>query len=208
MLESDLSKGTVTLQEISSNPNLREKYPRPGPLNRYQLYINYPENKTTTTDFIFSGQYFFEEQNEVLDWTILSDTTQILGNNCQKALTTFRGRSYIAWFAPDIPLSAGPYKFRGLPGLIVKVEDTKSNFVYECIGIEYLLQKRPIVFNGSSFTKVTRTEYRKLLKAGFDNPYEVLINANRGHITMSEEVAAKIRREMQRPLPYNPIELE
>jgi hypothetical protein len=131
-----------------------------------------------------------------------------LGNNCQKALTTFRGRSYIAWFAPDIPLSAGPYKFRGLPGLIVKVEDTKSNFVYECIGIEYLLQKRPIVFNGSSFTKVTRTEYRKLLKAGFDNPYEVLINANRDHITMSEEVAAKIRREMQRPLPYNPIELE
>ena len=98
MLQSDLSKGTVTLQEISSNPNLREKYPRPGPLNRYQLYINYPENKTTTTDFIFSGQYFFEEQNEVLDWTILSDTTQFLGNNCQKALTTFRGRSYIAWF--------------------------------------------------------------------------------------------------------------
>src|SRR5690606_23297125 len=48
-------------------------------------------------------------------WRILPDTMSIGAVLCQRAETTFGNRKWIAWFAPDIPISDGPYKFGGLP---------------------------------------------------------------------------------------------
>lgn len=48
----------------------------------------------------------------------------------------FRGRSYVAWFTMDIPIENGPWKFAGLPGLILKVYDDKKLYDFECVKIE------------------------------------------------------------------------
>lgn len=145
---------------------------------------------------------------EPLKWTILGDTMNLSGYNCQKAALNFRGRSYVAWFTPDLPWNVGPYKFRGLPGLILKIEDTKENFIFECIEIQRLNQKQPIVLNKKKFIKTSRTEYRKLLKAGFDNTYQVLIADQLNNITLSEGASNYFKATLQKPLPYNPIEVE
>jgi GLPGLI family protein len=145
---------------------------------------------------------------EPLKWTILGDTMKISGYNCQNATTNFRGRLYIAWFTPELPWNEGPYKFRGLPGLIIKIEDTKENFIFECIEIQRLSRKQPIVLNNKDFIKTNRAEYRKLLKAGFDNLYQVLIADHINNITMSEDTENMLKANLQKPLPYNPIELE
>ena len=47
---------------------------------------------------------------------------------CKKATTNFRGRDYIAWFSEDIPINDGPFKFNGLPGLIVEIYDTEAKY--------------------------------------------------------------------------------
>ena len=62
------------------------------------------------------------------------DNDTIMGYECRKATTEFAGRQYTAWFAPEIPLPFGPYKFGGLPGLILKIEDGERQFVWEAIG--------------------------------------------------------------------------
>ena len=55
--------------------------------------------------------------------------TKKIGNFlCQKAVSNFRGRDYVAWFAKDIPVHAGPWKFYGLPGLILEVYDENGKF--------------------------------------------------------------------------------
>lgn len=36
----------------------------------------------------------------------------------------------------DVPYNYGPWKFSGLPGLILKAEDTKGLFKWEAIGVE------------------------------------------------------------------------
>jgi GLPGLI family protein len=208
LLKNDMANGTVIMKDYRESPELRSTYPAPYPLNRYQLYINYPENSITTTDAIFSGNYLFEEEMEPLKWTISGDTMNLSGYNCQKATTNFRGRSYIAWFASELPWNVGPYKFRGLPGLILKIEDTKENFIFECIEIQHLRIKQPIVLNSKDFIKTSRAEYRKLLKAGFDNPYQVLIADHISNITLSEDASNYFKATLQKPLPYNPIELE
>lgn len=58
-----------------------------------------------------------------LKWEILKDEKQIGNFNCQKAKTEFRGRTYFAWFTSDVPTSFGPWKFHGLPGLILSITD-------------------------------------------------------------------------------------
>lgn len=63
------------------------------------------------------------------DWKVGKRTRKIGGYECIRAETTFRGREYIAWFSPEIPFDMGPWKFNGLPGLIMEVGD-KDGLVY------------------------------------------------------------------------------
>ncbi|MBZ9652428.1 GLPGLI family protein [Psychroflexus montanilacus] len=54
----------------------------------------------------------------------LKDETKTIGNFlCYKAKIEFRGRFYTAWYSPEIPIQFGPWKFQGLPGLILEVYD-------------------------------------------------------------------------------------
>ena len=65
----------------------------------------------------------YVEKKPLFDWKITGDTETVAGVHCQKASTVFGNRTWEAWFAPSIPVSDGPYKFYGLPGLIVKIND-------------------------------------------------------------------------------------
>ncbi len=58
-----------------------------------------------------------------MNWEIKQDEAKEIGGfACEKAVATFRGRTYEAWFAPDVPVSSGPFKFFGLPGLILEIK--------------------------------------------------------------------------------------
>lgn len=61
-----------------------------------------------------------------VDWKIIDDYKSILGYECQKARTTFtapngKTSEIVAWFTTEIPVSSGPYKYAGLPGLILEI---------------------------------------------------------------------------------------
>jgi GLPGLI family protein len=98
-------------------------------------------------------------------WEMQADTLTIAGFFCQKATCTFRGRSYTAWFARDIPIPNGPWKFGGLPGLILKVYDNSKMCQFECIRIENRKQKYPIKRHDyRNYGKTGRKEVLKLQK--------------------------------------------
>ena len=71
------------------------------------------------------------ESLEKPNWIITDETDIILGFPCIKATTNFRGREWIAFFTPDIPVQEGPWKLYGLPGLILKAYDSKRHYFYE-----------------------------------------------------------------------------
>lgn len=70
--------------------------------------------------------YYLEDRK--INWEISKDVQDINGYKAQKATTKFGGRIWTAWFAPDIKISNGPYKFYGLPGLILKLEDETGDY--------------------------------------------------------------------------------
>ena len=107
--------------------------------------------------------YHYSEDIFTLDWEISVDTLTIVEYLCQRAICHFRGRDFIAWFTPDIPINNGPWKFGGLPGLIMKLYDKDEKFVYECVKIE---QQEYKVFmpNVSEYRKITLENRGKLFK--------------------------------------------
>ena len=93
----------------------------------YVVEKSYPDFKINWFTALQDTDLNVEEKTEI-KWNILPETAKIENYNCQRATTKFGGRTWEAWFSKDLPFPDGPYKFHGLPGLIVKLEDkTKSH---------------------------------------------------------------------------------
>lgn len=93
----------------------------------YKIIKEYPSMKVTYEDRI-SRNLFGYEENIKFPWKISTEKEKIGEYHTQKATVDFGGRHWTAWFSTDIPFQDGPYKFSGLPGLIVKIEDSGKNY--------------------------------------------------------------------------------
>lgn len=141
-----------------------------GSINREQLEsfrsnINYSIEKDKSSqkisykDRIGRDIYVYEEDRP-LNWKMSSETTKIGEYKVQKATTDFAGRKWTAWFTTDLPYQDGPYKFGGLPGLIVKVEDDKGEYSFDLMK-NYKIAEIPAQNQFGNTVKVKRTDYLK-----------------------------------------------
>jgi len=100
------------------------------------------------------------EKNRSQNW-ILSDEKKVIGNfSCKKATCTFRGRHYTAWFSEEMPLPFGPWKFNGLPGLIIEVFD-KTNEVFFTLAKISMPYNIPIININENRETISRDEFIK-----------------------------------------------
>lgn len=77
-----------------------------------------------------------EKIEGLFDWQLLDGDSIVCGYPCHKATTIFRGRIWTVWYTLDLPYSDGPWKFCGLPGLVLYAYDSEDKFRFNCIGIE------------------------------------------------------------------------
>ena len=98
--------------------------------------IKYPDSDQIMYITFMSWEKYNVSQNINLKWKLENEFSTILNYKVQKATTEFGGRKWTAWFAKEIPIQDGPYKFNKLPGLILKIEDAKQNHVFELKGIK------------------------------------------------------------------------
>ncbi|MDX1700264.1 MAG: GLPGLI family protein [Melioribacteraceae bacterium] len=95
------------------------------------VHKDFNAKKLTMTATDFYGKYYtIYDTLHPMKWEIASEHKNIGAYSCQKAITRFRGRNYIAWFTEQIPISSGPWKMGGLPGLIL--EFTEENNIISC----------------------------------------------------------------------------
>jgi len=101
-----------------------------------------------------------------INWKISDKKESILGYIAQKATANFAGREWTAWFTNELPISDGPYKFQGLPGLILKVYDKTNTHSFEIISIEKQ-KSNYVVLNDYTYKEgkqITLNEYEKISK--------------------------------------------
>lgn len=121
------------------------------------------------------GYYSFKTTDKI-SWNIVNETKQTGNYTLQKATATFGGRNWIAWFNKDIPFNEGPFKFRGLPGLIFELYDTKKNFIYNLISSRTLPGIYPtddfVESNfGTKAVPVTEKQKQKLMLEFYNDPF-------------------------------------
>jgi len=93
------------------------------------------KSQTTITEENFFDKVYLTTYKCKPTWKIQQEKSKLFNYNVQKAETDFGSRKWIAWFTNEIPISDGPYKFFGLPGLILKISDSEENFIFEIKGL-------------------------------------------------------------------------
>ena len=130
------------------------------------VYKNYPKGQMTITDRISLQDYCYVDSLHAQMWTMGDSTREVLGYTCQQATADFRGRRWTAWFAMDIPVSDGPWKLGGLPGLILEAYDEWQQHVFTAVGLERVKDEL-IIFNrpfrgNHRFEQTNRLEFLRM----------------------------------------------
>ncbi|MES2828865.1 MAG: GLPGLI family protein [Bacteroidota bacterium] len=93
--------------------------------------LQYPAlNKLTKIVMLGASMYRIETTLPKIDWKVYQEKKQIGGYSCQKAVGSYAGRTYTAWFAAELPFSSGPWKLSGLPGLILEAKDATGQVAF------------------------------------------------------------------------------
>lgn len=120
---------------------------------------DFKSGKNTFSSRIARDQYSYEEDRP-MEWKIFPETAKIGEYKTQKAETNFAGRTWTAWFTTDVPFQDGPYKFSGLPGLIVKVEDSKGDYSFDLKETKKIAAMQNFTQSGN-IVKVKRKDFEK-----------------------------------------------
>lgn len=143
--------------------------------------------------FIFKP-YFYEEKRPLLEWKVLNDTLKIGGYTCQKAVTVFGNRKWEAWFATDLPLPEGPYKFHGLPGLILKIADSQKYWQFDVLRVAQVNKTIDINFLGKVPVSIeSKAEFLKQKKYNRDNRMQLM--EQRGWAFPDRQKSIKVEAE-------------
>ena len=164
---------TVFNADSAMKVNLEKQLAATGSINitsdmrkgevRYSVTKTYPDYKINLHRRLGMDKYKISEDRKI-NWKISSEKEKIGEWNAQKAEADFAGRHWVAWFSTEIPIQDGPYKFQGLPGLIVKIEDKKGSHKLELKGIKNIqgdldinvFEAREIAVNSKQFHKVIK----------------------------------------------------
>lgn len=178
--------------------------------HRPDFWIEYQYSQITTKDGTLtewatmpreleSENLYYTERLPLFNWQIGSETATVCGYECIKATCHWRGRDFTAWFTPDIPVEYGPWKFGGLPGLIMKVSDKDGIYSFEAVAVENGCY--PIYApRGSKYKLSTRDAVWKLQRELNENYFKTT-----GHAVFNIKAGRTIT---SRQHPYSQLELE
>ncbi len=137
------SKGLFVHAELPLNDSYRQID------NMWYRTIGDPEGLPVYTDLgakeiTYKSEYgapsdtkiIFKEAVPSIKWKIMDRQKQIGSYLSTLATGVFGEREYVVWFTSEIPVSLGPYKLSGLPGLILEARSLDERVKYTFMGIE------------------------------------------------------------------------
>ncbi|MBT0534635.1 GLPGLI family protein [Riemerella anatipestifer] len=137
-----------------------------------KTYPNYEVELYTKIGF---DDYAVRDERK-MQWKIAPEHETFKNWKVQKATTEFAGRKWTAWFTTDIPIPDGPYKFHGLPGLIVKMEDQQKMFSFELIGSQKINNTQEVNLTDKliNLVKIDRKQFKKAFQENRSDPAKSL----------------------------------
>ncbi len=131
------------------------------------------DSTITVYDMLRDEHVYYTEPFSEMVWEIGDSTKNILGYECVQATTDYHGRVWSVWFTPEIPIQDGPWKFRGLPGLILEAT-TGNGIGFFADGIEQTTKRIRNVYGSEKYEKQNRKDILRARRAMIDNPMGAL----------------------------------
>ncbi|MDV3936918.1 GLPGLI family protein [Elizabethkingia anophelis] len=180
LFKAEFEKGKVS---NSINLDFRKiKHPKAN----FRVSKTYPGLETVHHTSLNASNVAVKETKK-MNWTILPETKSIEGFKAQKATTQFGGRNWIAWFTNDIQIQDGPYKFCGLPGLILNIEDEEKTHIFNLVGSQKLDDDFSLIDSKTKEIFVTKEKFNQLWKEYVKDPAKN-IKLMHGSSGMSETI--------------------
>ncbi|QTE21423.1 GLPGLI family protein [Polaribacter cellanae] len=209
-----ISEGKYKIDSLMASENVKQlsfsEFMRNIPKTKFDFFVInvLGSNKILFHQKILKDKFFYEESINH-NWTNHKNTKQILGYNCKKATVSYQGRNYTAWYSNDIPVSTGPYKFYGLPGLIFEIYDSKKEYHFLIKGIESLSNEHILNFNPKNYIQVSKKDYEQTKEKLNENPIKMLEQSGIS-LDFSNELQKKslIDSHKEKMKNNNPIELK
>ena len=164
------------------------------------------QNNKNNQYFERAGMSLLSYKEPVINnWKLVDESKTIQSFNCRKAEVNYNGRNWTAWYTTDIPLAYGPYKFTGLPGLIIKISDQSGDYDFELVksipssqlkGKMLAIEKRR--YENASAT--TMTGLREAKKNSVNNMVGALQSMETTILPESRETVRDIQLQKQKNL--------
>lgn len=153
-------------EETDTNPNIVFTTIVLGGSKRF-VYTDITKDSLYTKDNIFSKSYLISEKIPAFNWVLGTEEKTLNNLVLKKATLNFRGRDYEAWYSEDYPIRFGPWKFQGLPGLIMEIYDTTKTYHFQVTGIK---KTEPIILEiASEFLDLERITIKAYPKIRYGN---------------------------------------
>ncbi len=194
---------TVDSLLLSSSPEQISAAAMEGKLSNGDpmiIFKNFPAGRLTHTEKVCMDWMRYEEEMPALEWELTDTTATVLGYECMGARCNFRGREWTVLYTEDIPVSEGPWKLHGLPGLIMKATDAKGDYTFECIGIKSEAD-RPITIYKVPYNNVKRSDFYDTKHRYDVNPFGYYEATTGGHVTVTDGAGNLVLDS------YDPLEL-
>ena len=169
----------------------------------YTIYKNPAAKQVLFYSKMGNKLYAYPEPENAMPWQITPLTATVAGYACQQATTVFAGRIWEAWFTREVPIAQGPYKFCGLPGLIVKVSDAKNAYSFELTKLTRLKIPVLIALPTQKVVSTTKKDFRRGEAEYAAGAIDRVI-AMGNNLTEADKQAARERAKRRN----NPLELK
>ncbi|MBK7306129.1 MAG: GLPGLI family protein [Chitinophagaceae bacterium] len=189
--------------QVSGNTIVVNTPPPFGDKESECVEINFEKKYYKVFDRISKIPHYYQDSLTSPAWSLLPDTILVLNEICQKATAFYRGRYIIAWFAKNIPIQQGPWLYNSLPGLILKVEDTRNQFSFVCRELIAKPQTEPVFIeyeNAEKISKEIAVQRKRLYNV---DPLSSIEKEWGVTMTTPGMDMNKVRKKR----PYNPLDL-
>jgi GLPGLI family protein len=162
------------------------------------VYKNYPESNELTFTGNISKSAYLSKEPALSQWEYdQSGDTSIMDYSCKRAYINYAGRRYTAWYTPEIPIPDGPYKFSGLPGLILKVQSHCNEHVFEAFKIskpQSPLMKNMYFVHLDKYIETCPADYVKALNTQIQELFAMVANENNVEFFDAESKTRAMRK--------------
>ncbi|MBL4939384.1 MAG: GLPGLI family protein [Lutibacter sp.] len=124
---------------VNTEKGISIRISKPKSQNRTLLQSNYDSliyyNMNLGKKF-----YTITELKPKFEWVLEERSKTILNFKCNSAKMKFRNKEYVAYYTTEIPFNGGPWKYNGLPGLILELKSLDNKINFRALSIKRIKQ--------------------------------------------------------------------